>query len=98
MNREERRRLQRQAYKRVLRALRCEPECSRCHKPFDGKGQWVSDMEDGWIIDLICEGCTTQVDYSEAVVNDSIHDYMQLDSGRLWAWHKNQQVRMMPMG
>lgn len=55
-------------------------------------------MEDGWIIDLICQGCTTQVDYSEAVVNDSIHDYMQLDSGRLWAWHKDQRVRVMPMG
>ena len=98
MNREERRRLQRAAYKRTLRALHCEPECSRCHKRFDGKGQWVSDMEDGWIIDLICEGCTTQVDYAEAVANDSIHDYMQLDSGRMWAWHKGQRVRVMPMG
>lgn len=98
MNREERRRLQTPGVQARHEGIALQAGMPALPQTLRWEGP-VGQRHGGRVHHrLICEGCTTQVDYAEAVANDSIHDYVQLDSGRMWAWHKDQRVRVMPMG
>jgi len=60
----------RRARRKAQRCLR-KINCHRCGRRFDGR-TWFTQLDEyGQVDHHVCQGCTTAIDYVEAVIHDA---------------------------
>ncbi|MCP2255083.1 hypothetical protein LY13_003857 [Prauserella aidingensis] len=51
-------------------------KCSRCRRPYRGRGDWNITVEDGVVVGALCPRCQTVDENTEAVINEATTDYL----------------------
>lgn len=61
-------------------------KCTRCRRPYRGRGDWNIKFKLGKAIGLICPRCHSPEENAEAAVHEAVYDYSsaQIRDGRLY--------------
>jgi hypothetical protein len=60
-------------------------KCGRCSRRFRGSGEWNLTMRQGLVVGVLCPGCQTPEENTEAAINEATLEYGTNSDGRLVA-------------